>query len=183
MISKQKIHILGWITLLVFPIPAFLVLHFREDYSLSEFLKLEDINIVSIGLGIELGVAFAFLALLLLSAPVFDKLPNRVELMVKQMNLNVFDAFFLSMCAGVGEELLFRVGLQFYLGPIITSIIFIAIHGYFNPWNWRMSLYGVILLPFILLISFGFYEFGLWFSIAAHFAYDFVLFMSIRSSD
>jgi hypothetical protein len=42
-----------------------------------------------------------------------------------------------------------------------------------------MSLYGMVILPFILLISWGFEHFGLWFSIAAHFAYDVVLFMSM----
>ena len=116
-----------------------------------------------------------------MNAPVFDKLPVRVETMVRNMKLSVWDCVFLSICAGVGEELLFRSGMQFYLGPLITSVIFVAVHGYLNPFNWRMSLYGLIVLPFILMISYGYEEFGLWFSIGAHFSYDLVLFLSMST--
>jgi membrane protease YdiL (CAAX protease family) len=97
------------------------------------------------------------------------------------MKLNYFDGFFLSVCAGVGEELLFRSGMQYYAGIWITSLFFVAIHGYFSIKKPLMSLYGLVVLPFILLISIGFNHFGLWFSIAAHFAYDMVLMFAIIS--
>jgi len=129
--------------------------------------------------GTALGIAYAVLSLFFMQAKVFDKMPNRIEHIVKGMNLTILDCFFLSICAGVGEELLFRSGIQFYLGPIITSILFVAIHGYLNPRNWRMSLYGLIVLPFILLIAYAFEEFGLWLCIFAHFSYDLVLFIII----
>tara|TARA_B110000305_G_scaffold20829_1_gene19150 strand:- start:1327 stop:1767 length:441 start_codon:yes stop_codon:yes gene_type:complete len=129
--------------------------------------------------GTALGIAYAVLSLFFMQAKVFDKMPNRIEHIVKGMNLTILDCVFLSICAGVGEELLFRSGIQFYLGPIITSILFVAIHGYLNPRNWRMSLYGLIVLPFILLIAYAFEEFGLWFCIFAHFSYDLVLFIII----
>ncbi len=178
--NKAKLHIFGWITLLVFPLPAFLWLHYAEGRSLSDFLRPDQVLSIGTGLGIELGVAYAFFILLMMRAPVFEKLPARVERIIAAMKLNLADAVFLSLCAGIGEELLFRAGIQFYLGPWITSVVFVAIHGYLNPMNWRMSLYGLLLLPFIFLISFGYYTFGLWFSIGAHFAYDLVLFLSIR---
>ncbi len=166
----------------MFPIPAFLYLYFAEDYSLEQFVRWNEILQPETILGINLGVIYAFLALLFMGAPVFEKLPNRVETMVRNMRLTIWDALFLSICAGVGEELLFRAGLQFLLGPWITSIIFVAVHGYLNPLNWRLSLYGFIVLPFILMISFGYDYFGQWFSIGAHFSYDLVLFMTIVST-
>lgn len=168
---------MGLITLLLFPIPAFVYLYFFENYTLASFLRWDEIWQPETILGINLGVVYAFLALLFMGAPVFDKLPNRIEHLVRGMNLKWWDALFLSICAGVGEELLFRTGVQLLIGPWITSILFVAIHGYLNPFNWRMSLYGLIVLPFIFLISFGFDTFGQWFSIGAHFSYDFVLFM------
>lgn len=145
--------------------------------------QFEYFNIFTIGLGIMLGILYALIALWVMQAPVFEKLPVRVEKMVRDMKLNFWDCVFLSICAGLGEELLFRSGVQFYLGPIITSIIFVAIHGYLNPFNWRMSLYGLVVLPFILLISYGFIVFGLWFAVAAHFAYDLVLFTTMSKED
>lgn len=179
--SKRGIYILGFITLLVFPIPAYVYLYFAEDYSLLQFIRWDEIWKPETILGINLGIIYAFFALLFMGAPVFEKLPNRVENIVRNMRLNVWDAIFLSICAGVGEELLFRAGVQLLLGPWITSVLFVAIHGYLNPMNWRMSLYGLLVLPFILLISFGYETFGQWFSIGAHFSYDLVLFMTLVS--
>ncbi len=170
---------MGLITLLIFPIPTFIVMWYFEDTLFLELLQFENITYLKLGVGIELGILYAFIALLFMNAPVFDKLPVRVETMVKNMKLSIWDCVFLSICASVGEELLFRSGVQFYLGPLITSVLFVAVHGYLNPFNWRMSLYGLIVLPFILLISYGFEEFGLWFAIGAHFSYDLVLFLSM----
>ncbi len=174
---------MGFITLLVFPIPTFLDYYFFREQSLISIFELDHIQLLPIVLGLGLGVAYAWIALLLMQAPVFEKLPNRIEQLVRRMNLNIFDCIFLSICASVGEELLFRSGVQYYIGPIITSIIFVAIHGYLTPWNWRMSLYGLIVLPFILLISFGLSSYGIWYCIAAHFSYDLVLFLVISKKN
>lgn len=177
--TKKSLYYLGLLTLVVFPLPTFLGLYFIEGiswYTIFEFNKLEFYPIVK---GLTFGIVYALLALLVMRAPVFDKLPMRIETIVANMKLNLVDCIFISICAGVGEELLFRSGVQFYLGPIITSVLFVAIHGYLNPFNWRVSLYGMIVLPFILLISYGFIQYGLWFAIAAHFSYDLVLFIAM----
>jgi membrane protease YdiL (CAAX protease family) len=145
----------------------------------GDIFQFQNLSIYNVGLGLQLGVAYAFIALIIMRAKVFQKLPVRVEKIVRDMKLTFWDCLFLSICAGVGEELLFRSGFQFYLGPLITSVIFVAIHGYLNPFNWRMSLYGLVVLPFILIISYGFIEYGLWFAISAHFAYDLILFTSM----
>jgi hypothetical protein len=182
-LSKRSIYLLGLITLFLFPIPTFLGLYWFEDIFPLEILQIENLSIFKLGIGIQLGIVYAFLVLLLMQATVFKKVPSRVENLVKSMNLNLFDCIFISICAGIGEELLFRSGVQFYAGPIITTLIFVAIHGYLNPFNWKMSLYGLIVMPFIFIISYGYYEFGLWFSIGAHFSYDFVLLIVITKSD
>lgn len=172
---------MGWITLLVFPLPAFLVLHFFYDFDWKMFLQLENFKTIPIVYGLEFGILYAFLAMILLQAPVFERLPLRMDQLVRDLKLNIYDAIFLSLCAGIGEELLFRVGLQYFTGPILTSLIFVGIHGYFSWKNLSMNYYGLLVLPFILLISFGYNHFGLWFSISAHFAYDAVLFLEMRS--
>jgi membrane protease YdiL (CAAX protease family) len=178
-LSKLKIYLLGLVTIIIFPLPTILFQHFYEGVSFTNILRLDEIWQPQTILGVNLGITYAFLALLFMSAPVFDALPNRIENLVRSMNLTVIDALFLSLCAGIGEELLFRTGIQAFLGVPITSIVFVAIHGYLNPWNWRMSLYGLIVLPFIFIIGYGFNTFGQWFSIGAHFSYDFILFMAI----
>lgn len=174
---------MGWITLLVFPIPAFLTLYFLEDWTLLQFLSLQFFEVIPIGYGIEIGIVYAFLATFIMRAPIFEHVPLKMDQLIGSMNLNYFDAIFLSICAGVGEELLFRVGVQFYIGPFLTSLFFVAIHGYLNPFNWKMSLYGFVVLPFSFILGYGYEEFGLWFSISAHFAYDAVLFILFISSE
>lgn len=172
---------MGLITLILFPLPTIFGLSYLENIPLHIIFDLSHFQSVPIVYGLELGIVYGFMALLFMRAPVFEEMPVRMEKIVESMHLNTWDALFLSICAGVGEELLFRSGVQFYLGPIITSILFVGIHGYLNPWNWRMSLYGIIVLPFIFLISYGFESFGLWFAVSAHTAYDFVLFLSMRN--
>lgn len=169
--------------MLVFPIPTFIVLSLFEDISILEVLQLDKLNFINPVLGLLYGFAYAFFAIQLLQTSYFDKLPRTIERTIQQMNLRLFDYFFLSLCAGVGEELLFRAGVQFYLGPIVTSILFVAIHGYLNPMNLKMSLYGLVVLPFIIGISYAFIDYGIWFCIAAHFAYDFLVFISIEKQE
>lgn len=175
--DKKLLLRLGLLTLIGFPIPTFVVLYYVEGIHPFAIFEFEKCGFFEISTGLVLGVLYALIALQFMKFKVFDQLPNRIEKIVAKMKLSVLECLFLSMCAGVGEELLFRSGMQWYLGPIITSVFFVAIHGYLNPMNWRFSLYGIIVLPFILLISYGFIEWGLWFAISAHFAYDFVLFL------
>ena len=165
----------------MFPIPTFVGLYFLEGTKPLEILEFENFQWYPIALGLGFGVLYAIFALFVMQAKVFKEMPTRVEKLVQSMNLTTLDCLFLSLCAGVGEELLFRSGVQFYLGPIITTILFVAIHGYLNPFNWRMSLYGLIVLPFILVISFALEDYGLWFCISAHFSYDFVLFYVMKT--
>lgn len=170
---------MGLVTLLGFPILGYFLSYGLDFTQIIEFLKLPSFAIIPVGYGLMFGFSYAFLALLFMDAPIFDSLENRMEHLMKQLKLTLGKGLFLSVCAGVGEELLFRASVQPYLGIWVTSILFVAIHGYLNPWNWRFSLYGLIILPFVVLLSYGFEQFGLWFAIMAHTAYDAVLFTSI----
>ncbi|HRO75652.1 MAG TPA: CPBP family intramembrane metalloprotease [Crocinitomicaceae bacterium] len=180
MISKQKIYLLGLVTLLVFPIPTFVYRIFWLHESVADILELNSLVSRRTLNGLAFGIMYALLSVYLLKKPIFKNELSKQQTILSHLNLNAFDAIFLSLCAGIGEELLFRAGLQLVLNPILVTIIFIAIHGYYNPRNWRLSLYGLLLTPFILVISYGFEYYGLWFAIAAHFAYDWVLFNDSR---
>lgn len=176
MSNISKIRFLGLVTLFVFPVPGYFLLNYFQGTYWQQFLDLEHINAIAIGYGIEFGIAYAFIAFLFMKAPIFEFLPNKVDRILNNLPLTYLDGIFLSLCAGIGEELLFRAGIQPLLGPWITSVLFVALHGYLNPWNLTFSLYGLIVLPFIFVISFGYLHFGLWFAIGAHFSYDAVLF-------
>jgi hypothetical protein len=177
---KRKVYLLGFVTLLLFPIPTFIYRTIWLHDSFSSILELNSIFGAHTLNGLAFGIMYAFVALFFLKKPLFQAELEKQQTIIHELNLNASDAFFLSVCAGVGEELLFRAGIQLWLGPILTSLFFIAVHGYYNPKNWRLSLYGLLLTPFILAVSYGYIHFGLWFSIAAHFSYDWVLFNDSR---
>lgn len=176
---KRGIYILGIITLLVFPIPAFLLLYFLEGITFIDFFELESFTFFNIIIGSLIGICYALIANKILKLPIFKTVPLKVDELVRSLNLTLFDAFFLSICAGVGEELLFRAGIQHYLGLSLTSILFVAVHGYLNPMNWKQSLYGLVVLPLAFILGICYVEFGLWFAIAIHTSYDLVLFIII----
>ena len=179
---SNKVAWMGWITLLGFPLLGYLITYGFDHTKVWEFLSLESFTLIPIGYGLMFGYVYGFLSILLTQAPYFNELNGRMERFLGSLKLTFIQGLFLSLCAGFGEELFFRGALQPYLGVWITSILFVAIHGYLNPMNWRKSLYGLIVLPFIVLLSLGFEFFGLGFAISVHTSYDAVLFTYLIQS-
>lgn len=108
--------------------------------------------------------------------------------MMADFKINTWQAFFLSICAGVGEEILFRGAIQPILGIWLTAIIFVGSHHYL----YREKLTKKNTVPFFVMVGFllglGVFlgwvaeAFSLWHAIAIHFTYDLVQFMYIRDA-
>lgn len=94
---------------------------------------------------------------------------------MREMNMSYFDIVFISICAGVGEEILFRGVLQDFLGIIITSVVFVAIHGYLKWNDWRISIYGVVMILVIVGIGIMFETMGVIAPAIAHTVIDIIL--------
>src|SRR5690606_14751744 len=84
----------------------------------------------------------------------------------------------LSLCAGIGEELFFRAGIQPFLGIWWTAILFVFIHGYLDPRNWRISIYGLVMVGIIAWFGYRFETIGIVAAMIAHAAFDFILFVN-----
>lgn len=180
---KQQFILLSWATLLLFSgLGVFLLWFFNDADILSIFEWNHFFNPINL-IGLEFGLLYGFLVIIISQAPLFDDLSNQQSYIIKSMKLNWREMTFASFCAGFGEEILFRAGIQTWLGPIITSILFIAVHGYIHPLSWRKSMLSVLLFPFIILIAYAYYSFGLWFCIAAHFAYDLIMFIATTKEE
>lgn len=181
MIEKWRFHLLGLVTLLIFPLPALWALWYFEDISPTQVLALDEFFSAYTLIGLQLGFFYALFIIAITQLSVFSEAGRLQEKMLHSLSLNWLDVFLISFAAGFGEEILFRAGIQHWLGPWITTLIFIALHGYFHPLSWKKSLYGVVIFPFILLLAFGYEKYGLWFCIAAHFSYDLLLLSRVRS--
>ena len=103
--------------------------------------------------------------------------------LIQPLHLSWWAIIYISFCAGVGEELLFRGGIQPFLGVWLTAIIFVALHGYLSPWNWRLSIYGVFMTLAIAGIGYMARYIGLVTAIAAHTMIDVYLLRKLSDKD
>ncbi len=180
MLKKNNLYILGIITLIGFPLVGFGINFLFEGGFKLEVLKVELNAWPSILAGGLFGLSVAMLAERISEIPFISKSTYDLTEFFRGLNLNSFDVIFLSFAAGFGEEILFRGAIQGQLGIWITSIIFIAIHGYLNIFNLGMFVFGIFLTLFSVLLGYLFEEYGIWSSITAHFIYDLVLLYSLK---
>lgn len=171
--TKLKLYLLGLGTLLM--APAGWLLSGMPD--LNTFLQTGQLSVTWVLIGCEYGLLFGSLMLLLTSTEDAKRAFSSQLQLIRSMKLNLWDILFLSLCAGIGEELLFRVGLQHWIHPVLASLVFVAIHGYLIPNDWSVTRYGLLIFGFITTLSYAVSgPQGLWFCIAAHASYDFILF-------
>lgn len=132
--------------------------------------------------GILLGVALGLGARSLVSQPFLAETEKKYSQIISRLRLNEWHIIFISLCAGFGEELLFRGALQPLMGIWITAIIFVAIHGYLDPRNWKMSIYGVYMTLAIAVLGYLTEYVGIIGACLAHAAIDYVLFRHLIKS-
>ena len=101
---------------------------------------------------------------------------------LKPFQLRFSDILFISCCAGIGEELLFRASIQPFLGVWLTALVFVALHGYLSVHNWPLSIYGIYMVFVAAGLGYLFQETGILAAIFGHVAVDVALLLFIRSS-
>ena len=141
---------------------------------------------LAVGGGIGLGASLVSL-FISRSFPTSDlerKLRQRLPLQA----MSSFTIVFLSLCAGIGEELLFRGPLLFGLfeyislpaSILLNAIFFVGLHGYLNPrqdlpWVLRLWLVAFSSVLGIVTISLS-----ITCAMTAHTIYDLVLLHAMR---
>ena len=95
--------------------------------------------------------------------------------MIKSTKFSRFDRIQVSFFAGVGEELLFRGAMQPLIGIWLTSLIFIAIHGYISFKSAGHVLFTVLLFGLSMMLGYLFEFAGLFAAMTAHAVYDLVM--------
>lgn len=175
----NKTFILGMSTLLLFGQGGFYLIEVVQKRSFAE-VWLQGMSVTAqLVIGIGYGLLISLLALWIISRDFFNTEKKFYRQLISQLNLTIGGILFLSLCAGIAEEIFFRAGLQPLLGLWPTSIVFVFIHGYLNPYNWRLSMYGIAMVFFISGMGYLFKEVGLISAIAAHTVLDIVLFTSL----
>ncbi|MBN4081642.1 CPBP family intramembrane metalloprotease [bacterium AH-315-C07] len=125
--------------------------------------------------GTLLGICGSFGILSLYKLNFFKDVKSFFAELIQEIRLKTVDIFFISLCAGISEELLFRGVAQQWLGIWVTSLLFVALHGYLNPANIRLCVLGTILVVFSSGIGYLYEYFGIISAITAHAVFDIVL--------
>ena len=183
MIPKSRIYAMGLVTLIGFPLLGLTVVGIMEDnpYDFKWFWEITWWQ--QLAWGTALGTLAGFAAWWLISTDFLKPTLEKYGKLIGKLRLNNGEIVFLSICAGVGEEIFFRAVLQQYWGIWITSVVFVAIHGYLDPRNSRMVIYGLTMTVIIAGIGYLYEYAGLLAAAAAHTMIDVVLFKKLSTYD
>ena len=125
--------------------------------------------------GLAMGLLIAAVGWWIIARPYMSKVRGKYVAIIGPMMPSVWIQWFISVCAGVGEELFFRGALQQWFGVPLTAIGFVALHGYLDPRDRRICSYGIFLV--LAMIGLGLYTnaYGLLGPIIAHTVIDIML--------
>jgi len=173
---SKKLSILALLTLLGFPLIGFTLLYFFDDTPLTTMTRGTSPLHFQLLLGTVVGILIGFGAKWFISRPNMIDLSIKYGRLIQQFKISAFGIWFVSFCAGFGEELLFRGAVQPLLGIWITAILFVGIHGYLDPRNLKISLYGILMTAAIGALGYLTETLGIWTAASAHMMIDVVLF-------
>jgi len=178
--DKKRLQYFSWLTLLGMSAMGILLINFLQKRDVQAVLSGGKAYYLQMLAGVFFGSISGLLALLLIRGKKFNNLRIFFENLLHELNPSFLNILFYSFCAGVGEEILFRAGIQPLIGIWPASMLFVFLHGYINPSNISLSIYGLFLI--IICSGFGylFKFFGLTSVITAHFVYDVAMFSALR---
>lgn len=181
-IDGRKLLLVSIFSGLIWLLIANLIIYYIQERQLAEIFFSGDHFLIQIGVGLAAGVAFGLAALGMAKMPSFKKILDEYAIIrqVKKMDLSVKEIVYVSLVAGISEEILFRGAIQPVIGIWLTSIIFIGVHGYIRMQSTKHILYS--LFTFLLSCMLGglFIFFGLISAMAAHFIYDVIVLFGIK---
>lgn len=173
---KSKLYGLALVTLLGFPFIGWLILGaFREkpiEIMTRSFIPLY----WQIPIGVITGILIGWMGRWIISRPGLKEIGQKYAKIIGSFGISSVGVWFVSFCAGFGEELLFRGALQPLLGIWLTAFIFVAIHGYLDPRNLKLSVYGLFMTAAIAGLGYITNYLGIWAASSAHMMIDVVLF-------
>lgn len=182
-LTNRQLITLALITLFGFGAIGLAILYFGQQVTPMQFFMAgKTIWWKQLLYGAYFALLSAIVASWIVRADFFSEEMQFFSALIKKIAPTYFHALLLSACAGIGEEILFRGGIQPYLGIWPTSIIFIILHGYINPFNIALTLYGVFMIFVSAGIGYLFEIHGIFAAIAAHFLFDLIMFIVLQKS-
>lgn len=162
-------------TVLLFGGGGWVLIDGVQHRSLRELLVGDGPLVFQCLLGLGAGLVIAAVASWLIDRPFMAPVKDRYVRLLGPMVSGNIGIVLVAVCAGLGEEILFRGAVQFWIGIPLTAIVFVAIHGYLDPRDARISVYGIVLTLGMLLQGWMAATWGLAGPVVAHTVIDVVL--------
>jgi len=121
------------------------------------------------------GFLIALIAWRFIAQPAMSDVRARYAGLVQELMPGTALPVVISLCAGIGEELLFRGALQHWLGIPLTAVAFVALHGYLPLRNGPLFRYGLFLTLVMCGIGWAADHCGLLLAMTAHAVIDWLL--------
>jgi membrane protease YdiL (CAAX protease family) len=182
MIDKRVILSLALLTLIVFPLIGMAIVKYLAGESIQVMVRQSSPFYLQFGIGVAVGGVMGLIAFWLTERPLLKPSTQKYSRLLGALKLNTIDKVVISICAGFGEELLFRGAIQVFWGIWPTAVLFVAIHGYLNPRDWRISIYGAMMTIFIAILGYLTEWYGIWAAATAHGMIDLVLLMMMKDA-
>jgi CAAX protease family protein len=179
-LSRRSFFIMALVTLFGFSIVGILIIETFHDFTLEQVVDFGSPWPYQVLRGLVFGTIAAACMIWMIGTSLLAEARNFFSGLISEANLKLPDLIFLSLAAGIGEEILFRAALQPFLGIWLTALIFVALHGYLNPMNLQMSIYGVLMVIISAGLGYLFEFIGIFAAMSAHFIIDLILFIYLK---
>ena len=181
-ISGTELFLLSLGSALLYAFIAWIIFYYFHEDSPLEIIFAGLPVVQQIGVGVGFGcLAAAGVGFITYQPPVSGILRDFAIIdFVSNTRFTFFDRVQVSVFAGVGEEFLFRGAIQPLLGVWWTSVIFVALHGYFHFKSTGHIIFGLMMFSLSVGLGFLFEWAGLIAAMVAHTVYDFVLLQAVH---
>lgn len=179
--SRELFMRMGLLTLLV-PLVIVAILYYFNATTFMIPVVIGKVNVwIQVGAGVAGGFLLSAITWLMGKWKYLDDVNFDFTLRLGIFNFSLQEILFLSFCAGVGEEIVFRGMIQPWLGILTTSFMFIALHGYMSYSSWPKVIFGLILFAVGTILGILGEYLGLLAAIVAHIIYDVIAFQRIQA--
>lgn len=169
--------LLSLLTLVLFTLMGAGLMIWRQSVSLLQLLQTGDVWYWQVIYGLGYGVGMGLIGISISETEFMQPIKAFFREVFNVPDIGIKEIVFISACAGIGEEILFRGAIQYELGIWLTALVFVAIHGYLRFNNLPFATYGIFLVVMCAGLGYLYVYVGLLCAIVAHTVYDVMMFV------
>jgi membrane protease YdiL (CAAX protease family) len=181
--DRKRLQYFSWLTILGMSAIGILLISYIQRGDVKQILFGGKAWYLQLTAGLLFGALSSFLAVVFIQGRRFKNVRHFFESLMQELNPSMGDILFYSVCAGVGEEVLFRAGIQPLIGIWPAALLFVFLHGYIHPSNINLTIYGLFLVVICSGFGYLFKFIGLASCITAHIVYDVAMFSMLKYSN